>query len=333
MTNSRAGALRASLLDAAEIAAVCDLGKPFAAAKDTRVHAVVLVRRSSARMRSRPTRVLRGSERLADTSELELRQTAERGWQVYRSPTERRLCKAMEQNGVSLRELCQVGYGLRTGDNPRFVARRAPRPDELALVGGEDVLPFALRVHPKALRAPTEALRALAERQRGRERVCIQRIRTNSRAPHARWLEAAPVPPDLVCLDSLSTLTCDDGNRLWALLAVLCSVALQRYHRLRTTDVNVKPALLRDLPVPRALLDPERAAHLAALARERSASASVDRARSEAPALERAIDAAVYAFFELSEADVIEAERGFWGPRFTQEFPRLTQERQTGRVA
>src|SRR5207248_737598 len=146
MTNSRAGALRASLLDAAEIAAVCDLGKPFAAAKDTRVHAVVLVRRSSARMRSRPTRVLRGSERLADTSELELRQTAERGWQVYRSPTERRLCKAMEQNGVSLRELCQVGYGLRTGDNPRFVARRAPRPDELALVGGEDVLPFALRV-------------------------------------------------------------------------------------------------------------------------------------------------------------------------------------------
>ena len=30
-------------------------------------------------MRSRPTRVLRGSERLADTSELELRQTAERG--------------------------------------------------------------------------------------------------------------------------------------------------------------------------------------------------------------------------------------------------------------
>src|SRR5205814_454577 len=142
----RCAAPRASLLDAAEIAAVCDLGKPFAAAKDTRVHAVVLVRRSSARMRSRPTRVLRGSERLADTSELELRQTAERGWQVYRSPTERRLCKAMEQNGVSLRELCQVGYGLRTGDNPRFVARRAPRPDELALVGGEDVLPFALRV-------------------------------------------------------------------------------------------------------------------------------------------------------------------------------------------
>ena len=45
------------------------------------------------------------------------------------------------------------------------------------------------------------------------------------------------------------------------------------------------------------------------------------------------VDAAVYAFFELSEADVIEAERGFWGPRFTQEFPRLTQERQTGRVA
>jgi hypothetical protein len=313
--------------------AVCDLGKPFAAAKDTRVHAVVLVRRSAARTTVRPTRVLRGPERLADAAELELRQSAGRGWQIYRSDAERRLCTAMEQNGVPLRDLCQVAYGLRTGDNARFVARRPARPGELALVGGEDVVPFALRLRTKALRAPTAALRASAERQLGRERLCIQRIRTNSRAPHARWLEAAPVPPELVCLDSLSTLTCDDGDRLWALLAVVCSVALQRYHRLRTTDVNVKPAVLRELPVPRALLDAERAVHLAALARQRAAEACLPGTRDVAPALERAIDAAVYGLFELSEAEVVEAERGFWGPRFAEEFPRLAQERQTARVA
>ena len=63
---------------------------------------------------------------------------------------------------MPLREVCEVGYGLRTGKNARFVARREPRDGEIALCGGEDVLPYRLRVHPKALREPTSALRALA---------------------------------------------------------------------------------------------------------------------------------------------------------------------------
>jgi len=340
MTNARSGPLREAVLDAADLAAVCDLGKPFAAAKDTRVQAVVLVRRTAGRRPPRAARVLRGRERLADAPRAELRQGVGRGWQIYRSAAERRLCAALEAAGAPLEELCDVGYGLRTGDNARFVARRPPRPGEVALVGGEDVVPFALRLRPKALRAPTAQLRALAERQLGRPRVCVQRIRTNSRAPHARWLEAAPVPPDMVCLDSLSTLSCDDADRLWALLAVLGSVALQRYHRLRTTDVNVKPAVLRELPVPRALLQAGAAGALAGLSRARAAEAAAGaphlaRAPIEvaAPALERAIDAAVYRLFGLGEEKVAEAERGFWGPRFPVEFPKLAKECQTPRVA
>ena len=179
MTNSRAGPLRQSILDAADLAAVCDLGKPFAAAKDTRVQAVVMVRRPSGRRPLRAARVLRGSERLADAPRAELLAGAGRGWQIYRSVGERRLCAALEASGAPLEELCEVGYGLRTGDNPRFVARRPPEPAELALVGGEDVVPFTLRLRPKALRDPTAPLRALAERQLGRARVCVQRIRTN----------------------------------------------------------------------------------------------------------------------------------------------------------
>src|SRR6266852_1272926 len=186
MTNARSGPLREAVLDAADLAAVCDLGKPFAAAKDTRVQAVVLVRRTAGRRPPRAARVLRGRERLADAPRAELRQGVGRGWQIYRSAAERRLCAALEAAGAPLEELCDVGYGLRTGDNARFVARRPPRPGEVALVGGEDVVPFALRLRPKALRAPTAQLRALAERQLGRPRVCVQRIRTNSRAPHTR---------------------------------------------------------------------------------------------------------------------------------------------------
>ena len=333
MTNARSGALRSAVLDAAEIAAVCDLGKPFAAAKDTRVQAVVLVRRPQAGRR--PVRVLRGRERLSDAPEAELRASVRRGWQLYRSAAERRLCAAMETASVPLAQVCEVGYGLRTGDNARFVARRAPLAGEVGLVGGEDVVPFALRPRPKALRAATAQLRALAQRQLGRPRVAIQRIRTNSTLPHARWLEAAPVPPELACLDSLSTLACSDAEMLWALLALMGSVALQRYHRLRTTDVNVKPALLRELPAPRALLERGGARELAALARARAGAAAVEPAPAagKAPALERAIDAAVYRLLGLGQAEVEEAERGFWGPRFAQEFPRLAQECQTDRVA
>ena len=157
-------------------------------------------------------------------------------------------------------------------------------------------------------------------------------------------MEAAPVGPDLVCLDSLSTVACADEGLLWALLALLNSVALQRYHRLRTTDVNVKPALLRELPVPRALLHPGGEANLAALARARAVEARAaspsgparPRSASAAdpsPALERAIDAAVYDAFRLPEPCRIESERGFWGPRFEQEFPRLAKECQAPRVA
>ena len=306
MTNARSGPLRQAVLDAAEVAAVCDLGKPFAAAKDTRVQAVVLVRRTAARRAPRAAHVLRGRERLADAPQVELRAGARAGWQIYRSAAERRLCSAIEAAAVPISALCAVGYGLRTGDNPRFVARRTPQPGEVAL----------------------------AERQLGRPRVCVQRIRTNSSAPHARWLEAAPVPPELVCLDSLSTLSCDDGDRLWALLALLGSVALQRYHRLRTTDVNVKPAVLRDLPAPRGLLEPGAAAALAALARARAAQAAAAAPDPAlAPDLERAMDAAVYRLFALDEAEVIEAERGFWGPRFPVEFSRLAPECQAPRVA
>jgi hypothetical protein len=207
---------------------------------------------------------------------------------------------------------------MRTGANARHVARREPREPEVGLVGGEDVLPYALRWKPKALLHP-EPLQALVRRQLGFPRVAVQRIRTNAQAPWARWLEAAMVPADRVCLDSLSTLACAEEERLWALLALVQSVALQRHHRLRTTDVNVKPTALRELPVPCPLLEsPEE---LAGLARLRAVAAGSEAAH----ALDRRIDACVYRAFSLSRRLVGAAEQGFWAERFDEEFRALEQ--------
>jgi hypothetical protein len=196
------------------------------------------------------------------------------------------------------------------------VLRRAPAADEVGLVGGEDIVPFALRWKEKTLAHGAPFL-ALVARQRGRPRVAIQRIRTNAQVPWARWLEAAPVPVDLVCLDSLSTLACPSGELLWALLGLVSSVAMNRFHRLRTTDVNVKPGALKELPVPRALV--ESPARLARLARER--------AEVVAPShpLDRRIDAEVYALFGLPRALVEACERGFWADRLPEEFQLLEQ--------
>ncbi len=340
---ARAGALREAVLAAAEVAAVVDLGKPFAAAKDTRVQAVVLVRRPA---RRRAVFVGRGSLALAPAPSQELARSARRGWFVYRTRAERSLCAAMEAASLPLGEACSVGYGLRTGDNRRYVERRAPGAGETGLVGGEDVVPFALRWRPKTL-VEAGPFRALVARQAGRPRIAVQRIRTNAQAPWARWLEAAPVPRNLVCLDSLSTLAADSDQLLWALLGLLSSVVLQRYHRLRTTDVNVKPSALRELPAPRKLL--AAPAELAALARERAGIAGMsdplailipgggreplrytDRARARstdltAHALDRRIDACVYALFGLPEPLVHAAELGFWADRFPEESRNLEQ--------
>lgn len=336
MTNARAGALREAVLARGELAAVADLGKPFAAAKDTRVQAVVLVRRGAA-SRAASARAFRlAGGRLLPLLPLPpeaLAREARAGWRPYRSRAEQRLCEAAERAALPLGSVCEVGYGLRTGDNPRFVGRGAGPAGAVALCGGEDVVPYALCPRPKFLQAPTPALLALAARQLGRPRLAVQRIRTNSAAPWARWLEAAPVPAPLVCLDSLSTLATPDEELYWALLGLLGSVALDRVHRLRTTDVNVKPSALRELPVPRALLDPAARRPLVLLVRERARRAQAapaeprrrPRAPAAVPALDRAIDRAIYSLYDLAPAEVEASERGYWGDRFDEEFPRLEE--------
>jgi predicted RNA methylase len=329
MTNARAAALRESVLARAELLCVSDLGKPFAAAKDTRVQAIVLRRRQQSRLHANeidlhandigapPILAFRGLTQLSSLDEPRLREQARRGWQPYRSAGERALCEAMERASVPLEQLCSVGYGLRTGNNPRHVARGGKPPEAHALVGGEEIEPFHLKPTQKWLRDPTPELRKLAAKQLGRPRVAIQRIRTNAAVPWARWLEAAWVTGELICLDSLSTLATasDQEDLLWALLALVGSVAMNRYHRLQTTDVNVKPSQLRTLPAPRLLADQDKRTKIVTLSKQRAAERDPQRAHQ----LERTIDREVYTLYGLDDSLVDECEQTFWGERHPAE--------------
>lgn len=310
LTNSRARRLRALLCDAG-LARIVDFGKPFTAARDTRVHAVVLRRNAS----QCEVESLREDTLLpmAPAPREALEASKARGWFLYRTTAEARACAAMEARGEPLSKRFDVIYGLRTGSNAKHV--RAG-PGDVPLVSGGDLEAFDRRPSSKHLVDPDAFTRAIAK-QTGRAKLGVQRIRSNSRLPWRRWVEAAPLAADEVGLDSMTLLAPFAGgpsldDETCALLGVLCSSLLNRWYRLSFTDVNVKPAYLADVPVP------PPSSKLSALVR----------LRLQRPGdlwLERAMDRLVAEAWGLDPRDVEALERGYWGDELARRpMPSLT---------
>src|SRR5205823_1107554 len=116
---ARGGALREAVLAQAEVAAIVDLGKPFASAKVTRVQAVVLVRRPAL---VRPAYVGSGAAELPPVSREELAAAARRGWFVYRAAGHRprRGAAHPQQRPGSLGALAGSGSSSSRSRVPRF---------------------------------------------------------------------------------------------------------------------------------------------------------------------------------------------------------------------
>jgi tRNA1(Val) A37 N6-methylase TrmN6 len=298
LTNQRAASFRSSLAEKG-LARILDFGKPFVTARDTRVHAVYLKASSPACV----VESLREGQfaPLATRPASELTEAATRGWFLYRTDGEAEACRQIECH-PPLKALLNVVYGVRTGSNASHVL---PGPGVIPLIAGRDLDAYDRRVTPRHLRDPEPFATAIA-RQAGRWKLGIQRIRTNSKVSWRRWIEAAPVRPDEVGLDSL-TLVADrvaaeaPSETLLHTLGVLNSSVLNRWYRLTFTDVNVKPIYVETLPLPPV------DARIAALVRQRL------QRPGDLP-LERAIDRLVAHAYGLSDAQVECLESGFWGP-------------------
>ena len=276
-----------------------DFGKPFATARDTRVHAVFLRAPSDeCAIESMREETLMP---MASASAESLRATVARGWNLYRTQPEADACRAMERASL-LATRFDVIYGLRTGDNARHVR---PGPGALPLIAGRDFDAYDRAPAPRHLHDAAPFLSAL-RKQQGRWKIGIQRIRTNSSVPWRRWVEAVLLEPGEVGLDSLTLIADRDAtgdapsDALLSLLGVLNSSLLNRWYRLTFTDVNVKPIYVESLPVPP--VDPR----LVDLVRRRLA-------RPGDAALERAIDRVVATAYGLSDRQVSALESGFWG--------------------
>lgn len=298
LTNRRSVSLRAMLVDSG-VSRVVDFGKPFFAARDTRVHAVFLQAGSSdcavESVRDNVLHPMRSAPRQ------ELEEAVPRGWFLYRTTAEARACRALEAGGEAISMRFDVIYGLRTGDNATHVRKGA---GAVPLVGGADIEAFDRRASTKHLADPSKFERSVAV-QAGRAKLGVQRIRTNSSVPWRRWLEAAPVGADEIGLDSLTLLapksrSAELDDETCALLGVLSSSVLNRWYRLSFTDVNVKPAYLKDVPIP------PPSEQLSSLVRLRLK-------RPGDMVIERHIDRLVAHAWGLDERDIEALESGFWG--------------------
>lgn len=298
LTNRNSESLRRLLLDAG-LSGIVDFGKPFLTARDTRVHAVVVCSGSkTCTVESLRDGVLRPMQ---PASHRALGEGVGRGWFLYRTSAEARACRALETRGEAISKRFDVIYGLRTGDNARHIGSG---PGAVPLVAGADIQAFDRRSSTRHLVDPLKFERGVAA-QSGRAKLGVQRIRTNSRVSWRRWIEAAPLSANEVGLDSLTlmapkTRSAELDDETCALLGVLSSSVLNRWYRLSFTDVNVKPAYLRDVPIP------PPSPHLSALVRTRLK-------RPEDLYLERCIDRLVVEAWELDERDIQALEMGFWG--------------------
>jgi hypothetical protein len=313
LTNRHAAGLRQTLARGASPRLVIDFGKPFPTARDMRVHAVFVGPEPRARCE-----VL--SERdglllpMATVSRAALTRTAERGWHLYRTEAEARAMSRLEAGSEPLSRRFDVLYGLRTGDNGRHLRTGA---GEVPVVGGGDLEPFDRRPSRRHLIVTERFSRAVA-RQLGRPKIALQRIRSNAKASWRRWLEAALCARDEVGLDSLTLVAACEAteDELLGLLGVLNSSLLNRWYKLTYTDVNVKPAYVTDLPVPKRF-----PSELVACVRERL------RVGPDA-ALERAVDRLVADAYGLDGSTLAVLEEGFWGDELSRRpMPSLVEAR------
>ena len=232
---------------------VYDFYKPFSDAKDTRCHSLLL---SSVPLKSisikqvlpsDPTVIYRNYEATQNT----IKQFGENEWRLYVTNPERHIIAKMEQSSLPLENYYYIKYGLRTGDNKKYISES---PTQFPIIGGADISSlYGVKWNPKYLRT-TEGLPAgYFDELVSADKIIIQYVRTNSLALNARWLECAYIQGNYVPLNSLSFVyKKDDEYNLKFLIGILNSFLINRYYRWCYTDVNVKPAYLSKIPIPYA---------------------------------------------------------------------------------
>ncbi|MEX0997380.1 MAG: N-6 DNA methylase [Flavobacteriaceae bacterium] len=253
LTISKASGLRNYLLNNVEIIDVYDRYKPFVDAKDTRCHTLILRNQKSTSLIN--VKVVNSKSEVVKSFELPssvLKLNQE--WNIYTSNEEREIFNKMKKNSVKLEDLFNLKYGLRTGNNSKYLTNNISESlTGIKIARGSNIENYYFNWSPEYL-ITKEGLpdSYFDESLINSPKIIIQYVRTNSTNPRARWLESTIIEEDnFVPLNSTSFVYLKDNSySLKYLLPLISSYLLNFYYKAHYTDVNVKPLYLAQLPIP-----------------------------------------------------------------------------------
>lgn len=228
--------------------------------------------------------------------------------------------KAVMRTGPALGSLYDVVFGLKTGDDSKFLHRQLGRyKDDRRLLRGEDVHRYGHTWKGEYVWYVPEKMRAHRKTARPGERARFEQpkvlVKDTTKDLGATWEDGTHYVKDvLIVLPRPDTPAYD----LKALLGVLNSQAMRFYYRTTFPTLHMQNRELASLPLPRLDLNarPDRAAHdrLVALVDQRldlearRLVAPTDAARQQFETrirtLERRIDELVCTLYGLDTADV-----------------------------
>ena len=168
---------------------------------------------------------------------------------MYISPAERPIMDKIRAVSQPLGSLFNVKYGLRTGNNKKYLSENAGL---YKVVEGKNIGRYYRSSETNFLTKTDGLPKSYFGDEKSLPKLLVQYVRSNSTDVDARWLESTYCDIECIPLNSLNSIyKKDEGLDLKYLLAVLNSYLMNRYYRLHYTDVNVKKTYLMELPIVR----------------------------------------------------------------------------------
>ena len=250
LTIQKAKSLRENFLNNFQLIEVFDRYKPFIDAKDTRCHTVILSNKHlrkytfNVKVVNAKNDVLKAyslnSDLLCDTT----------FWNIYISPIEQNIFIKMKKFPF-LENVAKLKYGLRTGDNSKYISECDETKLGLKIARGSNIERYLFKWEKEYLIKKEGLPESYFKEEELREKIIIQYVRTNSTDPKSRWIEPCLIDElNYVPLNSTSYIYGCSLQKLKYLLAVLSSNLINVYYKAHYTDVNVKPLYLSKLPIP-----------------------------------------------------------------------------------
>ncbi|HEY5122251.1 MAG TPA: TaqI-like C-terminal specificity domain-containing protein, partial [Ignavibacteria bacterium] len=251
-TNRSASLYRNWLKNNYDIIDVFDFYKPFVDAKDMRCHSILLSSLNS-NLEIHIQQVLPSNQRIIyrdyTISQTTIKSFGKNEWRFYITNEERNIFLKMENNSKPLEQLYNIKYGLRTGDNNKYISEIKTK---YPVIAGADIADlYLIDWKPKYLKTIEGLPKGYFDEYYSNKKVIIQYVRTNNLSINARWLECAYNKGNHIPLNSLNYIYKKYPNyEIKYVLAILNSFLMNRYYRAYYTDVNVKPTYLSQLPIP-----------------------------------------------------------------------------------